>query len=357
MNKLSPLPFLMMVFAGWVNREQQAAIEYLQAENEVLRSQLRGRRLRFTDDERQKLAVKGKALGRKLLSEVACIVSPDTILAWHRRLVASKWTFRRGTEGRPPLADEVRALIVDLARNDSNWGYSSIRDRLSNLGYRVSRTTIANVLREQGMDPATKRRRRTSWATFIKAHWPSLAAMDFTTVEVWTKGGLMTYYVLFVMDLATRSVTCAGITPHPETTWILQVGRNLTDAFSGFLRGKRYLLMDRDSSFNAAFRGLLESAGVATVRLPAQSPNCNAHLERFHGSFKSEVADRMIFLGEEHLRRVVDEYLEYYQRERNHQGLEGRIIQPAMEVGTAHGKIRRRQRLGGMLNFYYREAA
>jgi len=167
----------------------------------------------------------------------------------------------------------------------------------------------------------------------------------------------VTCYVLSVMDLANRQVACAGITPHPDATWMLQVGRNLTDAFSGFLREKRYLLMDRGGSFNAAFRGLLESAGIRPVRLPAQSPNCNAHLERFHGSFKREAADRMIFLGEEHLRRVVAEYLEYYHRERNHQVLDGRIIQPALEVGAANGKVRRRQRLGGMLNYYYRDAA
>jgi hypothetical protein len=126
-----------------------------------------------------------------LLSEVACIVTPETILAWHRRLVTSKWTFRRRTQGRPPLADEVRALIAEFARNDSNWGYSSIRDRLANLGHRVSRSTVVSVVKEHGIDPAPKRRRRTSWTTFIKAHWPSLAAIDFTTVEVWTKGGLV----------------------------------------------------------------------------------------------------------------------------------------------------------------------
>ena len=131
-----------------------------------------------------------------------------------------------------------------------------------------------------------------SWSTFLKAHWPRLAAIDFTTVEVWTKGGLVTHYVLFVMELATRKVACAGVTPHPDAAWILQVGRNLTDATSGFLHGKRFLIMDRDSSFHAAFRGLLDSAGVQPVRTPARSPNCNAHLERFHGSFKREVASR-----------------------------------------------------------------
>jgi len=138
-------------------------------------------------------------------------------------------------------------LIVELAYNDSHWGYSSIRDRLGNLGYRISRATVASVLKEHGIDPAPTRGQRTSWATFLKAHWPNLAAIDFTTVEVWTRGGLVTHYVLFVMDLATRKVVCAGITPCPDAAWMLQIGRDLTDAFSGFLLGKRFLIMDRDS--------------------------------------------------------------------------------------------------------------
>ncbi len=314
-NKL-PMHFLVAVFAGWLNRHQQAAIEYLKTENEILKSQLKGRRPRLTDEQRRRLAVKGRALGRKLLAEVACIVTPETILAWHRRLVALKWTYCRRKLGRPPIAGKVRAMIVELASNDSNWGYSSIRDRLRNLGYRVSRTTIANVLAEYGLEPAPKRGRRMSWSTFMKAHWPKLEAIDFTTLEVWTKGGLVTHNVLFVMELATRKVVCAGITPHPDAAWMLQVGRNLTDAISGNLRGKQFLMMDRDASFHSAFRGLLENAGVRPVRLPARSPNCNAHLERFHGSFKREIADRMIFLGEDHLRRVITEYLEYYHHER-----------------------------------------
>jgi putative transposase len=212
-------------------------------------------------------------------------------------------------------------------------------------------------LKEYGIDPAPKRGLRMSWATFIKAHWPNLAAIDFTTIEVWTKGGLVTHYVLFVMELATRKVVCAGITPHPDAAWILQVGRNLTDAFSGFLHGKRFLIMDRDGSFHAAFRGLLESAGIQPVRTPARSPNSNAHLERFHGSFKREVANRMIFLGEDHLRHAIAEYLKYYHGERNHQGLAGRLIVPTAESGWSSGKVCRRQRLGGMLNFYFRDAA
>src|SRR5215212_561148 len=144
----------MVVFAGWLNRQQQAAIEYLKTENEILKSQLKGRRVRLRDEDRRRLAEKGRALGRKLLAEVACIVTAETILAWHRRLVALKWTFRRPVMGRPPIAAEVRALIVELAGSDSHWGYSSIRDRLGNLGYRISRSTVASVLKEHGICPA-----------------------------------------------------------------------------------------------------------------------------------------------------------------------------------------------------------
>jgi putative transposase len=142
MSAQLPTYFLMVVFAGWLNRQQQAAIEYLKTENEILKSQLKGQRLRLSDQDRRRLAEKGRALGRKLLAEAACIVTPETILAWHRRLVALKWTFRRRAPGRPPLADEVRALILKMAHNDSNWGYTSIRDRLRNLGHRVSRATV-----------------------------------------------------------------------------------------------------------------------------------------------------------------------------------------------------------------------
>ena len=196
-----------------------------------------------------------------------------------------------------------------------------------------------------------------SWSAFLKAHWPQLAAIDLTTVDVWTKGGLETDYVLFVMELATRKVTCAGITPYPDGAWMLQLGLNLTDGFTGFLREKTFLIMDRDSSFHAAFRGLLEQAGTMLVRTPPSSPNCSAHIERFHGSFKREVAHQMIFLGEAHLRRSINEYLESYHREQNRQGLAGKDIVPGPEIGSSEGKIRRRERLGGMLNYYYREAA
>jgi putative transposase len=155
---------------------------------------------------------------------------------------------------------------------------------------------------------------------------------------------LVTHYVLFV-------------TPYPGAAWMLQIGRNLTDAFTGFFLGKSFLIIDRDSSFHEAFRDLLERAGLRAVRTPPRLPNCNAHLVRYHGSFKREVANRMIFFGERQLQHSIEEFLEYYHGERNHQGLDGRIIDPPNGIGSSKGDVRNRERLGGMLNYYYRDAA
>jgi len=185
-----------------------------------------------------------------------------------------------------------------------------------------------------------------------------LAAIDFTTIEVWTTGGLVTYYLLFVMEVATRRVHFAGCTTNPHKPWMKQFARNLTDPFGGFLNGKRYLLMDRDGKFCPAFRGILEDEGVNPVLLPPKSPNLNAHLERFSGSLKSEAHNnRMILFGEKSLRRAIAAYLDHFHQERNHQGLDNQIINPRDEVGHDEGEIRCRERLGGLLRYYYRDAA
>jgi hypothetical protein len=139
---------------------------------------------------------------------------------------------------------DIRVMIVEMARTEPRCGYTSIRDRLRNLGHHVCRATVAKILKEHGLEPAPQRGRQRSWANFLTTQWTGIAAMDFTTVEVWTRGGLITYYVAFVMELATHKVTCAGITPHPDGSWMQQVGRNLTDVMTGFLRGKRFLLID-----------------------------------------------------------------------------------------------------------------
>jgi putative transposase len=184
-----------------------------------------------------------------------------------------------------------------------------------------------------------------------------LAAIDFTTLEVWTKGGLVSYYLLFVMEIAIRRVHFAGCTPNPTEPWMKQIARNLLDAEGGGLHRKRYLIMDRDSKFSEAFRETLETKGVEAVRLPPRSPNLNPHIERFIRSIKDESLSRMVFFGENMLRNAVRQFLAHYHAERNHQSLDNKIIQPGDEVGRRNGEIRCRERLGGMLRYYYRNAA
>lgn len=212
-------------------------------------------------------------------------------------------------------------------------------------------------MKQNGIEPAPQRKRQTSWKAFIQAHWETLAAVDFTTIEVWTKGGLVTYYLLFVMELATRRVHFAGLTPSPNGPWITQIARNLTDCQDGFLNGRRYLLFDRDAKFTASLAQILKQDDIRCLRLPPQSPNLNAHLERFMRSIKEECLKRMIFFGESSLRRAVTNYLEHYHAERNHQGLGNRLIETQSDSAASAGNIECRERLGGMLRYYHRKAA
>jgi transposase InsO family protein len=237
------------------------------------------------------------------------------------------------------------------------WGYDRIQGALANLGHKISDQTVGNILKEHGIEPTAERKRQTTWKTFIKSHWDVLSAIDFTTVEVWTKGGLVTYYLLFVMEVATRRVHFAGCTTNPDELWMKQIARNLTDPFDGFLLGKRYLIMDRDSKFCVAFRKTLEDGGVKSVRLPPRSPNLNPHLERFMRSVKGEALERMIFFGETSLRQATTSYLAYNHRKRNHQGLDNKIIDPGDEVGRAEGDVICDEHLGGLLRYYFRAAA
>src|ERR1019366_8636750 len=247
MGSVPPLlAFLLMVVSGWVHRRQLIVIECLQAENRLLKDRLRGKRIRFTDAERALLARKAKAVGRKALLELDTLVSPDTLMRWHRRLVAQKWDFsRRRGPGRPGIMREISELIVRMALDNSGWGYTRIQGALANLGHKVGRGTVANVLYRNGIDPAPERNKRTRWSTFLKAHWKVFAASDFLTVEVWTGRGLVTHYLLFMISLADRVVEVLGVTATPGEAWMLQVGRNAIDCEGGVLRGKRYLIIDR----------------------------------------------------------------------------------------------------------------
>jgi putative transposase len=257
MESMPPvLSFLLLMVSGWVHRHQLLVIELLQAENRLLKGRMRGKRIRFTDAERALLARKAKAVGRKALLELDTIVSPDTLLRWHRCLVAQKWDFAgRRSPGRPGIMRHISELILRMAHENPSWGYTRIQGALANLSHKVGRGTIANVLKRNGIEPSPERGKRTRWSTFLKAHWKVLAASDFLTVEVWTGRGLVTHYLLFVISLADRVVNVAGITTRPDESWMLQIARNLTDSQAGALHAKRYLVIDRDSNTRHNFGG------------------------------------------------------------------------------------------------------
>ena len=355
---LDPFRFVLIAVGGWMNQHQLQIIDYLREENRVLREQLNGRRVRFNDDQRRRLAVRAKGLGRKLLREVATIVTPETLLAWHRKLIANKYdgTAQR-RPGRPRKAVDIQTLVVRLAEENRDWGYRRIQGALSNLGHEVARSTIADILQRHGIEPAPERRRKTTWKEFLSRHWELIVAADFFTVEVWTRKGLQRFMVLFFLELSTRKVEIAGIATVANGLWMGQIGRNVTDTDQGILMGKRYLIHDRDPLFTAEFLNLLAGAGVESVKLPPRSPNLNAHAERFVRTIKESCLERLILFGEESLRTAIQNFIVHYHTERNHQGLSNRLIDPEESHIGNTGVVQRRQRLGGMLNYYYRDAA
>ncbi len=349
------LPFQLLIAAlsGWLPREQADIIAFLREENRILKARLPGQRLRFDDGERRRLGELGQRLGRRVLAQVATLVTPDTIRRWHRELVARKWTYRAG-RGRPAgLQAHLRALIIRMATENPTWGYTRIQGALRNLGHRVGRSTIARILRAEGIPPG--RQRPMTWRTFLQAHWPALVAADFFTTEVWTARGLVTYYVAFLLDLQSRRIQVIGCTPYPNEAFVIQCLRNATGD-TGLLSDRRLLLCDRDPKWSSAVEHWLGTARVHVVRTPPSAPNCNAYAERFVRSVKEECLDRIVPLGERHLRRTLQEFAAHYHRERNHQGLANELIERS-PAPRATGAVRRRQRVGGILSFYYRSAA
>jgi transposase InsO family protein len=350
---------LLVYITGTVDQELLLRNEYLVTENRILRNQITGR-VRLTNSERKTLAEIGQKLGKQALKEIATIVTPDTILGWHRKLVAQKFdgSAQRKAPGRPKVDPELEALIVRMAQENRSWGYDRIVGALANLGLTVSDQTVGNVLKRHGIAPAPERKTTTTWKEFIRTHMEVLVATDFFTAEVWTLGGLVTYYVLFFLHVGSRKIHVAGVTPHPNEAWMVQVARNVTMEEWGFLAPGQYLIHDRDTKFCAAFQHLIDKAGVESVVLPPRSPNLNAYAERWVRSVKEECLARMILFGEASLRHALTHYVEHFHHERNHQGKGNVLLFPPVSQDTVRqGPVQCRERLGGLLKYYEREAA
>jgi putative transposase len=350
---------LLAYITGTVAQELLLRNEYLVTENRMLRHQIKGR-IRLSDGERKALAVIGQKLSKQALQEVAQIIKPDTILGWHRKLVAQKFdgSTQRQAAGRPKIGPDLEALIVRMAQENRSWGYDRIVGALANLGYTVSDQTVGNILKRHGLPPAPERKTTTTWKEFIRTHMDVLVATDFFTAEVWTLGGLVTYYVLFFLHLGSRKIHVAGVTSHPNEAWMVQVARNVTMEEWGFLSPGQYLIHDRDTKFCAAFQQIIDDAGVERVVLPPRSPNLNAYAERWVRSVKEECLSRLILFGEASLRHALTQYVAHFHHERNHQGKNNRLLFPGVSQGRkCQGPLRCRERLGGLLKYYHGDAA
>ena len=355
----TPWRIFLVAIAGWMNRQQQDAIVYLKEENRILREKLGHKRILLDKTQKIRLARAAMRLGRDGLRQLGTIFTPATLLRWHHWFIVRKYdgSACRGKPGpKPTKTKMVLDLVLWFAAENPDWGYTRITGELLSLGFEVSWQTIRRIMTEHGLiEPDGPR--TPLWKDFLKSHWESMAACDFFTAEAWGLKGLTRYLVFFVIDVSTRKVQIAGVHADPCETQMLQWARNLTDAEDGFLKGKRVLIHDRDPLYTKKFRETLRGAGVRALKLPKMSPNLNAVAEAFVGNVKREVIKKMILVGEAHVRYVVEQYAEYYNKERPHQGMGNRRLTEPEEPPPAEDPVVCRERLGGLLKSYHREAA
>jgi putative transposase len=284
------------------------------------------------------------------------LVTPQTLLRWHRRLVAGAWTYPHRRPGRPPLDHDTQRLIVRLATENPRWGYQRIQGELLRLGTQVSATAIRTTLCRNGLDPAP-RRATTTWRAFLRQQAAGILACDFFTVDtVW----LRRLYVLFFIELDTRRVHLAGVTANPDGAWVTQQARNLLMILGE--RGRRlgFLVRDRDAKFCRCFDDVFRSADAEVLLTPVQAPNANAFAERWVGTVRAECLDWLLIVGRRHLEQALRVYVQHYNRHRPHRalGLEPPDSPVGLDVAGEgrRGGVRRRDLLGGLLHEYQRAA-
>jgi transposase InsO family protein len=292
---------------------------------------------------------------RERLRQRLVLVTPETVLRWHRELVRRKWTFRRQRPpGRPPISTEVEQLILLLARENPRWGYRRIAGELLKLGHRVGRSTIAAVLKRHRLSPApTRGRGSTNWRSWYRHYRQQVLACDFFTQESLL---LQTIFVLFFIEVHTRKVYLAGCTRHPTAAWVTQQARNMAWHLQDGSLPVHVLLHDRDGKFPASFDVVFQSEGLQLAQSPPRCPWVNGIAERWIRSARQECLDHLLILNERHLYRVLSEYTRFYNERRPHQGLGQQCPVPVCH-GPAQGPVHCRDVLGGILHDYSRHVA
>lgn len=331
-------------------------IKELLAENMVFRQQLavlerRNPRPKMRRRDRMFFAALSRILPRDRWEVFP--VSPQTLLRWHRELVAKKWTFKAKKVGRPPIAPELAALIIVMAKNSSDWGCYRVKGELQRLGHRVGVTTIRRILRRAGVPPAPRRGGPT-WAEFLRSQADAILAIDFFTVETVF---LRTLYVLLYIEVGSRRVRFSPSTPNPTGGFLTQQARNM--AMAGDLEPYSFLIRDRDSKYSGPFDEVFRSEGIRVIRTPIRAPDANAFAERAIRTVKTEATDRMLFTGRRHLDRFLADYESHYNANRPHRGID---LHTPETIGVLPepvplDRIERRSVLGGLINEYHEKAA
>ncbi len=322
---------------------KDAEILVLRHQLAVLRRQ--GTRPRFSWSDRALIATLAKLVPRERWA--AFLVTPETILRWHRALVRRRWTYSHRGPGRPPLPQETIELIVRLARENPRWGYLRIVGECKKLGVTVSKGSVANVLRNHGLSPAPRRAGPT-WTEFLRGQAKGIVATDFFHVDSVL---LRRYYVLFVIEVETRVVHLLGVTTNPSGPWVTQVARNFCSDLEDSAKRFRFLIRDRDSKFTSGFDAIFASIGVEAIKIPVRSPRANAFAERFVRTVRTECLDYLLIRSRRHIEATVNEYLRHYNQARPHRSLD--LAQPIPRPAPAAGHtINRRDVLGGIIHEY-----
>jgi putative transposase len=335
--------FALVWLLGRSRRSKEMEILVLRHELAILRRQTS--RPRLTRADRALLASLSRSLARPAWAVFP--IKPETLLRWHRQLIARRWTYSHRTPGRPPLERSLRKLILRLADENPHWGYKRIVGELKGLGIPVSATSVRKVLLAAGLPPAPQRTH--SWRAFLRAQASSMLACDFLTVETVF---LQRIYVLFFISLATRRIEYVACTSNPDGGWVAQQARNLLMRF-GDEQPFRFLVHDRDTKFSHAFDEVFRTEGIRVIRTPVQAPNANAHAERWVGTLRAECLDRILILGRRHLEHVLRVYRSHYNGHRPHRTLH--LLPPNGRDPTplnATARVRRRDLLGGLIHEY-----
>ena len=336
----------LLLLMGRTSSTKDVELLVLRHEVAVLRRTNPRPRLKWAD--RAVLAALVRRLPRALRRHR--LVTPRTILRWHRSLVRKKWTYPN-TPGRPPINEAIAALIVRMATDNPSWGYQRLQGELLTLGHRVGASTIRRILKRHRIPPAPLRHTDTSWRQFLRTQATSMLAVDFFHIDCAVT--LQRLYVLFALEVHDRYLHVLGVTTHPDGPWSTQQARNLVMDLGQQVGRFRFLVRDRAGQFAASFDAVLADAGIEVVKIPPRCPRANCFAERLVLTVRTELTDRMLIFGEQHLRRVLARYAVHYNRRRPHRALQLRPPRPeALVPKPVYGRIRRRPILGGLINEY-----